>query len=401
MSSAIRVCLFDEFGSDSGPFAAPFEKIDQIEIVGTFKSWDSLQATLLLSDVDVVAVNLDGPGSLDVVARVGKLSHECPVIGISTATEANGIIKAMRAGCAQYVCSPVDVDDLRNAVLRIRPSRLRGSHTCKRVCVIGSSGGSGATTIACNLAMELAHLTERRTALIDLNLEYGDVCCAFDCAPKYSIADICGENVELDHDTLGAALHDLPCNVSVLARPQNIEDARQVTPEGLEQMFRLLAERFGYIIADLPRSYSFLSAVAVGRAEATLIVAQLAVPFIRNASRIYECLLQMGADPERVHVLLNRCNAEYERLTLKDVENHFRKPVFGVVPNDYEFVSAALDLGHPIGADSPTSKARAAIQDIARKLAPEAIVVNPRGQSSGLLNKLLGRKPKAAAPSRA
>ncbi len=394
MSGPLRVCLFDEVKSTSSPFASAFEKVMDLEIIDVFSSWEPMQACLLLGNLDIVVVNLDSPSGLDVVQRINKHASQCPIIGVSSKTDSGFIIQAMRAGCGQFVCAPIDPEDLNNAIQRIRPLRSRTAQSSKRICVVGSSGGSGATTIACNLAMEMGHLTGRRVALVDLNLEYGDVCCAFDCSPKYSISDICAEHVDLDHETLTASLHELPCNISILGRPERLEDARDVTPEGVELMFRMLAERFAHVIVDLPRTYNFLSAVAVGRAEAVLIVAQLTVPHIRNATRIYQCLAQMGASEDRLHIILNRFNAEYDRITTKDVEEHFHRPVFAIIPNDYQFVSAALDLGHPLGADSPSSRARAAIQEMARKLAPEFAGTDAVSSSGNLLSKLLGRKQK-------
>jgi len=392
MSQELRLCLFDEDRASAESVLPAFEQIDGVTVVDVFSTWETLHAALVRGQIDIAVVNLDGAASLGVVERIGKHSDEVPVLGISRNTDANFIIQAMRAGCAQFACAPVDIDDLKTALQRIKPVRHRAAHTSRRICVVGSSGGAGATTISCNLAMELAHLTSRRTALVDMNLEFGDVCCAFDCVPKYSIADICNDQTELDEDTLAAALYELPCNIAVLGRPEQIEDARQVTPESVEQMLKMLSDLFAHVIVDMPRGYSFLATVAGSRAETVLIVSQLAVPCIRNATRIYESLVQMGVDEEKIQIVLNRHAADFERITIKDVEEHFRRPVFGVVPNDYQFVSAALDLGHPIGADAPASRARSAIQEVAQKLAPESVKETTKSGSPSFLGKFLGRK---------
>ena len=241
--------------------------------------------------------------------------------------------------------------------------------------------------------MELAHLTGSNIALVDMNLEYGDVASNFDCTPKYTIADMASGSIELDEETIGAGLHELPSGVSIVARPNQVDEAREVTPDSVELMLRLIGESFQFVIVDLPRSYSFLSSVAVGHADHVLIVTQLSVPAIRNASRVYESLLHLGVDPDCLQFVVNRYNADFERINLKEVEEHFRRPVFAVIPNDYKYVSASLDFGHPIGADAPTNKCRAAIQDIARKLAPEYGNSDEVGKSEeSFLGKLLGRK---------
>ncbi len=386
------ICTFDKPDADQDALRKAFAAVEGVEVAATLDSWSSLHEFMLRGSVDAVAVNLDTEQGLEVVGSLARLFAECSIIGVSKNTKADFIIQAMRSGCAQFVCAPIDPDDLRNAMQRVRPARPQKSQPSRRICVVGSSGGAGATTIACNLAMEMAHHIGERVALVDLNLEYGDVACAFDAHSKYTIADICGEGAEVDAETLRVVLHELPSNISIIARPEHVAESRDVTPDGVDRMFRMLADEFPFVLVDLPRAYSFLSAVAVGRADKILLVTQLAIPSIRNARRIYEGLLEMGADPSTVQILLNRYKADFERVTLKDIEQHFGRPVFAVVPNDYQYVSASLDLGHPIGADAPASKCRAAIQEVARKLAPEYSVTDePSKQGAGLLSKLLGR----------
>jgi Flp pilus assembly CpaE family ATPase len=99
-----------------------------------------------------------------------------------------------------------------------------------------------------------------------------------------------------------------------------------------------------------------------------MIVTQLNIPSVRNASRVYDLLLEMGAPEESLQIVLNRCRAEHERVNADDVERHFRRPVFAMIPNDYCRVTAALDFGHPMMADAPNSPARLAIHQLAKTI---------------------------------
>ncbi|HNQ24211.1 MAG TPA: response regulator [Phycisphaerae bacterium] len=403
MADTLRLCLFDTLPSREPPFRGPFEQLKNALILGDFSQWDELREWLKHGSVDLVAVNLDGDtrAGLETVERITQLAPKCGILGLSSSRDPGSIIAAMRAGCSQFVCWPVDQADLEQAVERIRATRMSMHLGSKRFCVIGSSGGAGATTVACNLAMELGHLTDRRAGLVDLNLEFGDVACAFDCTPKFSVADVCREGVDLDRLLLSKAMHELPCNVSILARPDRIEDARAVTPEGVEQVLKALADMFPYIVVDLPRAYSFLSAAALRDAERVIVVTQLGVPFIRNATRIYECLLQMNTEEERIEIVLNRCKASFERITPEEVEAHFGRPIFATIPNDYRRVQSSLDFGHPIVADAPASPARVAIQEMARRLTSdnaEEPNARPAGARPGLWGKLWKRSP---APAKA
>ena len=391
--------MFDTLPERTPPFRAPFEETQNTLILGSFARWEELREWVSHGQVDIVAVNLDGnqDAALSVVDSIGHVGHGCGIIGVSSDLNPNFIIRAMRAGCNQFVSWPVDQGDLDSAMERIRATRMGAMQGAKRICVIGSSGGAGATTIACNLAMELGHLTHRHCALVDLNLEFGDINCAFDCKPKFSVADICGEQIDLDRQMAEKAMHELPCNVSILARPESLSDAHGVTPDGVSRALRALAELYPFTVIDLPRAYSFLSAAALRNAERVLIITQLGVPFIRNATRIYECLLQMDTDEDRIEIVLNRCKANFERITPEEVETHFGRPVFALIPNDYRRVQTALDFGHPIVADAPNSPARVAIQEMARRLAGEVSDVGLPTASSGLFGKFWKKPAKSKA----
>jgi pilus assembly protein CpaE len=317
------------------------------------------------------------------------------VLGVSRRTDPQTIISAMRAGCGQFVTWPIEVNDLNEAIERIRSSRVQTVQTSKRICIVGSAGGAGATTIACNLAIELGHLAGLRSALVDMNLEFGDVCASFDCAPSFSVADACREGVEIDRLLLSKAMLELPCQVSILAAPKTIQEVHEIVPENIASMFKVMAGVFPYVVADLPRSYAYLSCAALEDADYVLIVTQLGVPFIRNASRIIEYLKSLGVSDKHVEIVLNRCNSAIDRITPEDVAAHFGKPIFAMVPNDYRRVQSALDLGHPIVADAPSSPARLAIRKMARKIAGvEEQEESPAETTISFLGKLLRRSNK-------
>ena len=141
----------------------------------------------------------------------------------------------------------------------------------------------------------------------------------------------------------------------------------------------------------VPRN--FFNAAAVDQADLILIIAQLSVPSIRNAQRIHELFLQMNTAEEKVELVLNRCKADFERITPGDVERQFGRRLFAGIPNDYRRIRASLDLGQPILTDSPKSPARLAIHEMARKIANESMSAEAASAGrKGLLGRLWGKK---------
>jgi pilus assembly protein CpaE len=390
MSDLLRAALFNSAGTREASFRACFEDLKGVHIVAEVGDWDSLRRYVNDNSIDLLVVELDDERDIgfEIVQRIAHIRPNCGIIGISGRNDPVTIIRAMRAGCSQYVCRPVDSADLKEAIGQIRCKREITTLRSRRFCVIGSSGGVGATTIACNLAMELGHISNDSCALVDLNLEFGDVACAFACHPTFSLADVCREDTQLDAVMLKRAVHELPCNVSLLARPEHIKDARQVTPEGVQAMFGVLSAMFPNVVVDLPRAFDYVTAAALSPADRILIVTQLTVPMLRNATRIHRCLVEMGAHEDHIEIVLNRCKSVFERITPEDVESHFGRPPLAMIPNDYRHVQNALDLGHPIVTDSPNTPARLAIQNMARKLTGTEAPADPG--AGGFFDRLWG-----------
>lgn len=394
MSTPLRICLLDMSASGDTPFRQPFEALEGAEIVDVCRTWQPLQEHLRVGRIDLVAVNLDAgdpQANLHHVERIAEVSPECGIIGVGADAHPDRIIAAMRAGCGQFVRWPIDAQDLRVAVATLRRLRIPVGTVSRRIGVVGASGGAGATTLACNLALELAHLTERRCALVDMNLAFGDVACAFDVHPRHTLGDLCRPGVEVDRTLLEMALEELPCKVSVLARPERIEQVDEVAPQSVYDTFRILEQMFPFVLADLPRHFSPATLAALEGADRVLLVTQLAVPQLRNALRLYEYLLGLGTSEDRVEIVLNRWKANHERITPQEVERQFRKPAFACIPNDYKHIGASRDLGHPLMSGAPASPARLVIREIARQLAAHLLADEEPRKGGGLLG-LFGRR---------
>lgn len=370
MAHKLRLCLFSAAASGDVSFAAPFEALNQVTVLGETADIEEFREGMRTTTVDAVAISLDDEGELgfEAIEYTGRVQPNCGIIGVSSKSDPAKIIRAMRTGCNQFVHWPIDDVDLRDAVNRIAANRQVSAPTGKRICVIGSSGGVGATTVSCNLAMELAGLSESHCGLVDMDLEFGDVACAFDSEPKYTLADICVDGQQIDKEFLTKAAEIVHDNIALFARPHDVEGARSVSPDATTQTFQVLNDMYPFVVVDLPRTFSFLSAAAVHAAERVLVISQLSVSSIRNATRIFQILRQMSVPAEHIEIVLNRYKANFERITPAEVESHFQRPIFATIPNDYRHVQSALDLGAPMYTESPDSPSRLAIQSIAKRI---------------------------------
>ena len=128
-------------------------------------------------------------------------------------------------------------------------------------------------------------------------------------------------------------------------------------------------------------------------ASSVLLVLQLSVPSIRNATRVYKSLIQYGMPAEKILIVANRFTRN-SPLSPRDVEEHIGAGVFAVIPNDYKTVQGALDFGRPLLNESPDSPVRKAIAQMARRLYKGDFSATPSAvqakSKTGFLSRLLG-----------
>ncbi len=394
MSNLLHVCIYNMEPESSKPLQDQVTALNFVRLVAEVGNAEALAKTLHQTTVNLIFFHLDpNPEAvMEVIDHVSTKYPELALIAVSHLTDPEAILAPMRAGCDQFVCEPIDHNDLANAVARVASRRLLSNTKSRCICVVGSSGGAGTTSIACNLALEIGNLADRDCALVDLDLQFGDVALNFDCEPRYTIHDLAESGNELDRSILATTVTTLPCKVALLSRPDTIEQQEAITPEVIHRVIELMALVYENVVIDVPGRFDIQTIAAMGQADLILIVCQLQVPSLRNAKRFYETLTRMGVPEERIEVVINRSDGKSGRLTERDVEETLKKPVFAIIPNDYQFVARSIDFGRPIAALDRNSPVRAAIRKMARKIVTGPVVKPPDKEvRKGLFSRLLSK----------
>ena len=248
-------------------------------------------------------------------------------------------------------------------------------------------------SVPAQTALEIGNLVDRDCALVDLDLQFGDVALNFDSEPQFTIFDIAESSSHVDKAVLASTMTKLSCKVALLSRPEQIEQHESVTPEVIHRVLEQLTAVYENVVVDVPGQFDARTIAALGQADLIIVVCQLSVPSIRNTKRCLDTFTRMGVPDERVEVVVNRSDARSGRLTEHDLEEAVRKTVFASVPNDYHFVARSIDIGRPIAALDPNSPVRTAIRQMARKIvsgtsqSPTATEQERKGFLSRLLSK--------------
>jgi len=368
MSEVIQVCLYNTDSEALEELHSHISNLNFIRFVGHVDDEFELLALTSEKNLGLVFFNLD-PEPQQVIEVIEQFSARFPeiaLVALSSQTSPEAILAPMRVGCDQFVCTPIDPEDLARAVSRVASKRLLCQGKSRRTCVVGASGGVGATSIASNLALEIGHSTQHACAFVDLDLQFGDVAANFDAEAKYTLFDIASSTDNIDRTVLESVLTEAAENVLVLARPFAVDQAAMITPEVVHHAIDQLSSIYENVVIDLPRKLSPLEFAALEQADCVLIVCQLLVPSIRNARRYLDAIVAHGIPEDRIHIILNRGDTSTGRVSREDLADTIKRPIVAVIPNDFQFMARALDFGQPGGTTDRNNAVGLAIAKLAK-----------------------------------
>lgn len=349
----------------------------------------------------LVLMDFDGAPDLGVsLARdLSRANAQLVPIGIGQPLSSEQLLQAMRAGLTEYLHKPVTAEALAEAVERLRP-RIQpegevAETLARTMAFFSAKGGSGCSTVVTNLAVELRRLTGKRTLVMDLDAELGEVSLLFGIQPQFNLVDLIQNFHRIDADLLGSYIEQHESGVHVLSAPYHPERAATIGATELRQVLLYLRGMYDNVLLDTSKSFSPEALAAFEQCDEVYIVATVDLPSLRNIQRALPLLRRiMPRGLEQVHLVVNRYDPEDE-ISLKDVERSLNMKVFATIANDYDSVIRSINSGKPALLSAPKSAYARDIQALAAKIGSAA---KPAAKDSptGILARLFRGSGKAA-----
>lgn len=398
MAQALRVLVFNEDGSYSAELRSHLFRVPGLKIVAELDEPSLLPQAVGQFPIDLVFVHLDPSVdfNLEIIRQVMEMHPGTAVFTLSEHQEGDIVLRALRAGVREFLLKPLTDEELTRAMAKIESSGAAAPKRGRLISVIGSSGGVGATSLACNLAVELSEQVGKpnRVALVDLDFRFGQVATMLDIQAQFTVADLCDSPEHIEPQMIDKALVNHASGVRVLARPAAFQQADMITAAHCASVISALSEHCDYVVVDGPTRYDPGGQSIIDAADFNLLVIQLLVTSVRNADRICRELNQQGFQLDRVQIVCNRLDADPGFLDIAQVEATIGRPVFATVPDDWRSMSAAINIGQPLSAQWGRTRVRQAIAALAARIhGGEAAVTEP--ENGGLIGRLLGSVRKA------
>jgi len=327
-------------------------------------------------DVLVVACGQYTPAVSDYIAHAVSERPQRPVLLLAPVSGNGHVADAIARGAEDVLTLPSNGDRppaaelapqvvfaLEKALARRRAAdTATGRRLGRLICTLGLKGGSGKTLTASNLAVSLA-MAGRSVAIVDLDLQFGDVGLALGLTPDHTLYDLVRAGGSLDKGKLADFMSVHTSGVRALLAPARPDQAGVVTPSFLENVYPVLRESHDFTIVDTPPSFTPEVIGAVDACSDVCMVAMLDSLSLKNARLGLQTLERMEYDPQRIRIVLNRADSRVGISSEDAVAILGREPVVNV-PSDRD-VTRAVNRGEPIAQANGRSQAARAFHALA------------------------------------
>ena len=286
----------------------------------------------------------------------------------------NTIIKALRWGAKEFLPKPILKDDLIRVLTMLNSvSAENDSSQSKIISVYSNKGGIGKTTIAVNLAAELARVTKDKVALIDLNLQLGDISTFLNLNPPFDVNYVMRKLVDKSEDILIKGFEKYKdTSLYILADPSYIEQSESITPAMVTTLFAALKKVFSYIVIDMSSSIDPISLKILDSSDWILFTTIVNIPAIRNAQRCLNLFRSRKYPKDKVKIIINRY-MDNDEINLEDIENTLGETIYWKIPNNYFTIMEAINKGETITEINAKSNIGNSFRDFATRVSDDII----------------------------
>ncbi len=340
--------------------------------------------------VVVIGPGMAAPGALALAEELDLHFPEICVVVVAKATTKLWE-QALRAGVREIVPTGADDEQVLQALTRAGAAAARRHATVaapapqvkaprgRVITVMSPKGGAGKTTVATNLATRLAESAPGRVAIVDLDLQFGDVASALGMGPQSTMADAARAQGKLDSTAIKVFLEPHPSGLYALVGPHFPAEADEISADTAGHVVDILAAEFAYVVVDTAAGLDEYALAAAERSDDLVLVCVTDVPSVRGLRKALDAMDLLGMTRQRRHLVLNRSDDKVG-LSARDIEATIGLSVDASVPTS-RAVQISVNQGSPIVESDPRSPAGRTLADFAGRFVedqPRVATERPR-----------------------
>ncbi len=331
--------------------------------------------------VDIGASSQPLSAMLSLTAAFTEDTH---LIGIGEINDIALYRELTEAGVTDYLVKPVTEKALAAALSRSEEAKVEAApkpqispDEVHKIIVVGARGGVGASTTAVNLAWIFAEEKGMKTALVDLDLEFGTIALSLDLEPTRGLREALETPARIDNLFISSATAKLSDNLSIMATEENLAHGHSFSPNAVEVLFETLAHEHGCIVVDLPRALYSVRDEVLNEATHVILVTELSLPALRDSIRLLG-IIEEAAPKTPITVVANRCKGGQQAMGQGEFQKALGRKVDLTITDESKLFNDAANTGKPVVNQSGRSKAAKSLRSIAGIIASDGADAEPK-----------------------
>jgi pilus assembly protein CpaE len=343
--------------------------------------------------LEFVALAMDAGDEEDLalLTEIITVAHDKDIKCILIAEDVSpaSLHQLLRKGADEFVPYPLPEGELEAAIGRLRAAPEPVHATAKTpkpseslpksgagvvLAVQGLAGGTGATTLATNLAWELAIADKAKppqVCLIDLSLQFGSVATFLDLPRRDVVFEMWSDTERLDEDMLRQALVTFEDKLRVLTAPTDVLPLDFINSEDIKRVIELARQHFDYIVIDMPTSLVQWTEAVLNACQIYFATLELDMRSAQNCQRIKRALQSEELPFEKLRFCLNRA-PKFTDLTGKSrvrrLSENLDIAIDIQLPDGGRAAAQSADHGLPLALSAAKNPLRREIAKLAKSL---------------------------------
>ena len=272
----------------------------------------------------------------------------------------DSVLHFFRMGAVDFLKQPICAEEIKKLIQKI--IHLSSNHKNDQkedahhaFALFSTKGGVGLTSLASNLAVELAAKNSGKVLLLDLVLQHGNVADFLDVPPQFTLMDMLENLDRVDSNLLENSLAKHNSGVYVLPCPKQPEDGDFINSNQTAEIFEFLKGIFRYIVADVGHEFTKTSISFLDFSDNIFVVSTPDVPSLCNARNALGVLNRMGYGSDKVKMVLNHWRMKGE-INPDEIRKNLGVDIFAQIPDDPMNCLIAANQGKPLLQVAPKSE---------------------------------------------
>ena len=314
-------------------------------------------------------------------------SRDIKVILIAEDITPASLHSLLRKGADEFVPYPLPEGELARAIERVRavdtpvvaqptgPNLKSGEQKDGAVLAVhGLAGGTGATTLAVNLAWELANIsgdTSPSVCLLDLDLQFGAASTYLDLPRREVVYEMLSDTESMDEESFAQSLLTFEGKLQVLTSPTDMLPLDLITPEDIERVIVMARSHFDYVVIDMPSTLVQWSETVLQEAHVYFTTLELDMRSAQNALRFKRALQSEELPVEKLRYVVNRAPKFTDlsgKSRIKRMAESLDISIDLQLPDGGKQVSQGSDHGLPLATSAPKNPLRKEIAKLAASI---------------------------------